>query len=431
MNGKAVSGIVMILLLVGILTPAFNIQAAKASGTIYIKPDGAINPPTAPILRDRDTYTLTDDIYESIIVEKDNIVIDGANYTVLGAGASLYSRGIDLAGRKNVTLRNMSIEGFYYGVYLDFSSSNSIFGNNMTNNEYGIRLDDSLNNSISRNDITANNEGGVWVFYSTFNSISRNNVTANSWEGILLIDSSYNIISENKAINNADGIILADSSFNSVSGNNITANTVGIPIVSSSRDIFSSGNIIFGNDLAANADGILLHGSLGNFIHHNNFLNNTRQVYDVAWTHPVIPPSINSWDDGYPSGGNYWSDYEDSYPDAKEQDDSGIWDMSYFIDENNQDNYPLIDPRGSIDGTINALIRTVRSWELHKGIENSLTSKLDSAIHLLSKGNGNGAIHKLLDFINQVEAQRGKKMTGEQADYLVAEAQKIIDLFKV
>ena len=55
-------------------------------------------------------------------------------------------------------------------------------------------------------------------------------------------------------------------------------------------------------------------------------------------------PYANFWDVSYPSGGNYWSDYEDRYPDAKGLNDSGKWDTPYIIDENNQDNYPLVEP---------------------------------------------------------------------------------------
>jgi len=427
MNGKVVSGIMLTLLLTSMLAFVFSIQPAKASGTINIRADGSIEPDSAPISSvDNVTYTFFDNIYDEIVVERDNIVVDGANYTVLGAGANLYSKGINLAGRRNVTLRNMSIEGFYYGAYLDFSSSNSIFGNNMTNNEYGIRLDNSLNNSISRNNITANNRGGVWVSHSSFNSISGNNVTANSWDGILLIDSFYNIISENKASNNADGIILADSSFNSVSGNNITANNEGgIPIVC------SSGNIIFGNDLVANKNGILLHSSLGNFIYHNNFLSNTRQVYDVAWTHPVIPPSINSWDDGYPSGGNFWSDYEEKYPDAEEIDESGIWDTPYAIDENNQDNYPLKEPWTLLPKTIDEMKNEIE--ELYskdeidnQGIVTGLIAKLNAAQKLIDNGKIDQAKNLLNTFINEVQAQSGKHITPETAELLIESAENIL-----
>ena len=51
---KTVSGIVLILLLTGMFALAFDIQLAKAIGTIYIKADGSVDPPTAPILRNGD-----------------------------------------------------------------------------------------------------------------------------------------------------------------------------------------------------------------------------------------------------------------------------------------------------------------------------------------------------------------------------------------
>jgi hypothetical protein len=51
----------------------------------------------------------------------------------------------------------------------------------------------------------------------------------------------------------------------------------------------------------------------------------------------------NFWNYDYPSGGNYWSDYEERYPNAVELGSSGIWDTPYVIDENNNDNYPLVN----------------------------------------------------------------------------------------
>jgi hypothetical protein len=54
---------------------------------------------------------------------------------------------------------------------------------------------------------------------------------------------------------------------------------------------------------------------------------------------PRIPVSINVWDDGYPSGGNFWSDYTDV-----DLNNDGIWDHPYVIDENNIDRYPLVNP---------------------------------------------------------------------------------------
>ncbi|MFX1466401.1 MAG: Ig-like domain-containing protein, partial [Promethearchaeota archaeon] len=51
-------------------------------------------------------YTFTDDVNEAIVVEADNIVIDGNGYTLQGSG---YGYGFYLNGRTNVTITNVTI----------------------------------------------------------------------------------------------------------------------------------------------------------------------------------------------------------------------------------------------------------------------------------------------------------------------------------
>jgi len=58
-------------------------------------------------------------------------------------------------------------------------------------------------------------------------------------------------------------------------------------------------------------------------------VDNTNQVY--------MEGSANIWDDGYPSGGNYWSDYS-----GVDVNGDGIGDTPYIIDADNQDRYPLM-----------------------------------------------------------------------------------------
>ena len=72
-------------------------------------------------------------------------------------------------------------------------------------------------------------------------------------------------------------------------------------------------------------------------------------------------------------------------------------------------------------------ITFVEDLDLPDGLEESLTSKLDGAISALKKGQDIAAINKLDAFINQVEAQRGKKIAEDDADALVATAEWIID----
>jgi hypothetical protein len=60
---------------------------------------------------------------------------------------------------------------------------------------------------------------------------------------------------------------------------------------------------------------------------------------------------VNVWDDGYPSGGNYWSDYTGVDIKKGENQDQpgsdGMGDTPYVINANNRDRYPLMNPYGS------------------------------------------------------------------------------------
>ena len=330
---------------------------------------------------------------------------------------------LDRSHGNNITGNTVTINNPGYDIALVGSNGNNISGNTVTNSKYGIALFDSDGNDISGNTATNNTRHGIRVWSSDANNIVGNTATNNNEHGIrLLTGSDGNNISGNNATNNySSGIRLDfDCNGNTISGNIATNGSCGIWLR------YSPGNNISNNTATNNWYGIVLCGSGGNIIYHNNFIDNKRQVY-------LTDSLANSWDDGYPSGGNYWSDYTgvDAYSGVNqdEPNSDGIGDTPYLIDANNTDRYPLAEPWAE-RAMIRFLIRTIWSWNLSKGTENSLTSKLDEAIRLLDIGNAEETILKLTDFISQVEAQGGKKITEEQADYLISEAQKIIDLIK-
>jgi parallel beta-helix repeat protein len=293
---KTVSEILLFLLLVSTLTLAFNIQPVKASGTVYIKADGSIDPPDAPISSvDNITYTLTGNITsdaDGIVVERSNIIIDEAGYTLQGTGAWL-SKGIDLSGMCNVTIINANIKGFYYGVRFCSSSNNQIYGNNITNNYLGIELCKSSNNSISGNNIATHDGNGISLDeYSNYNRIYGNSITYAPC-GIHLSGFS-NTVSSNTIRSHGDGIILSGSN-NSMSGNNITNNAAGISLFGSEcnnifgnfiihnldkgvRLFWSSNNTISRNNITNNGDGILISGSSNNTVSENTIADNGRGV---------------------------------------------------------------------------------------------------------------------------------------------------------
>jgi parallel beta-helix repeat protein len=89
---------------------------------------------------------------------------------------------------------------------------------------------------------------------------------------------------------------------------------------------------VVGNNIAYNYIGTCFVASSDNKLFHNNFVENQRQVY--IWTESGY--CFNMWDDGYPSGGNYWSNYN-----GEDADHDGIGDAPYVIDPLNKDEFPL------------------------------------------------------------------------------------------
>lgn len=72
------------------------------------------------------------------------------------------------------------------------------------------------------------------------------------------------------------------------------------------------------------------------------------------------------------------------------------------------------------------LLLMVENLELPENVTGSLASKLEAALDSLNSDRENAATGQLNAFINQIEAQRGKKLTNEQADTLIATAQWIL-----
>src|SRR3972149_2636181 len=204
----------------------------------------------------------------------------------------------------------------------------------LANNREGVVLAYTNNSSVEGNIVSNSSEAAIHLHKSNGNTITNNSI-GTARDGVLLDSSSSNVATNNTITECSEyGIWLVSSNGNTISINNITDNWVGSMLTS------SGGNIIQGNDLARNDYGIWLISSSNNNIRHNNF-NNTNQVRSRSG-------SVNLWDNGYSSGGNYWSNYAGvdlywgSYQNKTGSD--GIGDTPFVIDSNNQDKYPLMSP---------------------------------------------------------------------------------------
>src|SRR5467141_4050474 len=150
------------------------------------------------------------------------------------------------------------------------------------------------------------------------------------------VDITRNIFAPPNPYHGSFDILTVTQSKNiAITANDLSNSTTAMNISDSSNMLIDE------NSIQSNAQGVVLNRSTNIQVFHNNFLHNTAQARDAGSTNSV-------WDNGYPSGGNYWSDYAGvdicrgpgqnicPHPD-------GIGDTPYAFNYN-QDNFPLMQP---------------------------------------------------------------------------------------
>lgn len=174
---------------------------------VYIKDDGSIVPSTAPIERAGNVYRLTEEIFnQTIIIEQNNIVLDGAGFKIeekVKSGKSLTAidqRGLYLNRVKNVTVQNMEVRNFNFGIFSEWATNCVITNITLTNDAKprsewigdGFNLRNCLNCQIINNRI----ENCSLVFYKSSNGIISNNTLQSGTIELYL--SYYNMFTENR-----------------------------------------------------------------------------------------------------------------------------------------------------------------------------------------------------------------------------------------
>lgn len=169
------SMLILLLILSFLLVFPLQIKQVKAQdNTIYIRVDGSVEG-TDKIQCDGDVFTLSGDVFGEIQVQKSNIVLDGAGYTLVGNGEET-SKGIDLSNNRgsdpsrpeisNVTLKNMGIVNFSLGVGNVNTNNNTIIGCYIADCFTGINVVGRPNNVLIKNNTFVNNVNPISIAYS-------------------------------------------------------------------------------------------------------------------------------------------------------------------------------------------------------------------------------------------------------------------------
>ena len=172
------------------------------------------------------------------------------------------------------------------------------------------------------------------VFIGNF-TLKDTNPNPNTYSYAIGVVNVVNVTAKNLIITDVViGIDLKSSNFTKVIGNQIKeCKSWALRLHGKSCN-----NTVVGNTFENNPTAIIFADSLSKFskVYHNNFINNTNDV--VSW-------AVNYFDNGYPSGGNYWSNHAAQDlkhgPYQNETGSDGILDEPYA---NAPDKYPFAYP---------------------------------------------------------------------------------------
>jgi len=293
----------------------------------------------------------------------DNVVWNKirTNYTLLGTETSLLNfmgpttiTSVVEVSANDIKISGFTIEHYELGIY-GSGNRTQIVSNILTaswdhasismdgsyieitnNSVYGGRSNTGILVGGSYNTITDNKIVGASIgihMWGNFSIISGNNIIDSDSFGIY---ASGNLLTltKNNIMNGNMGLALTYFSGSIISENNITKQTARAIWVDNS----ANNNVIWGNYIAPNQGYAIyftvlngIKGPINNTFHHNTIMSNAHNIQFTGYN------QWNFWDNGIE--GNYWSDYN-----GTDNNGDGIGDTPYIIDENNQDNYPLMEP---------------------------------------------------------------------------------------
>ncbi len=243
------------------------------------------------------------------------------------------------------TVANVTVSGTDVGLGLYFVERANVTGNTITNNSAaGLILFHAGNSTVVGNNLSGNSAGGLTyprnvIVDSSWNVLlERNNASSSPGIGIRVqrtmgANLVRNVVvckgcPRSGLIGDGAGISVSDSPHVRVVGNLVQANETGIRVEYSPNGTFVL------NEVRDSGWGISSYMSGGMRTYHNALVNNTLQA---GQSYPNVPPNV--WNDTYPSGGNYWSDYS-----GVDAGGDGIGDTPYSFNTNGVDHYPLMQP---------------------------------------------------------------------------------------
>lgn len=368
------------------------INAANSGDIVYVKEgiyyeNVVVNKTLSLIGEDRNSTIIDGMKIDTVVFVKSKDVLV-SNFTIRNSNKDIESspspyydtcNGIYVTNN-NCTIRNNVITDNGIGINLYSSNNHNIIGNIIKNNVLGVHFYRSRNNMLRENSISDNEYFNLFFeMISTADLFSWNIDTSNTVNGkpfyyllnqtdltitpstypqigSLMLINSLNITvndinateiwlvwTNSSTLEKCKGTIVVIGYNNTVMNCVSTNKYIGMSIGGADE---SSVNTFVGNTLINCTIGLSCDESVK--IYHNNFIDNEYDIFFTQDHRPVIGKP-------YPSGGNYWSNYQGadlfSGPFQNETGSDGIGDTPYTAtfslsgqEVQLTDSYPLMGP---------------------------------------------------------------------------------------
>lgn len=239
------------------------------------------------------TCRLNTDVYETIQIESDSITLDGAGFTLWGSpslGNGVFVPKPKSGYRSNITIKNLTIDGFKTGVTLAAARNVTLLNNTIKDVTRGVVLElAATGNTLVGNEIKGFSEAGVHLF----------NINGNTIKGNKIDDGNY-------------GLWIRGAS-NLVYGNRITNAMTGIQV--------DGTNTVIRNTVTAAA--APLDGASFSPLYNNNFFSYVRPFGSRQGSQ-----ALNT---GLPLGGSYWEGFDSLEEGCADANLNGFCDAVYTL----------------------------------------------------------------------------------------------------
>lgn len=244
-----------------------------------------------------------------------------------------------------VRVSNLSFSDAYDGIMIAYSHAiiitNCVFtsvGND------AITLQTCTNATVLRNHLVSSQVYGIYVdtcndVIAMCNTLSLDSPEGRIWgSGMLVVHSSDVMLRDNRVVKNWRGIEAWGCDNIDITRNAMIGIGFDGIALSESTYVRITANLI----TMSGEKGLGLHSSSHVTVSSNSFVENAGQIF-------LDNSDFLTWNETYPAGGNYWSDYSGTDISRGSSQNvpgsDGIGDSPYVIDASNSDRYPLMFSR--------------------------------------------------------------------------------------